>query len=148
MRRSLQFVFSIVFFIVNTAVSLIAYNVIDMYGDDIDTSSFKVMSLILMLIYIISAVVIKRKWDINFFRLLFIQSGGYAVLTFLVIELLLIRFNIADANTWNWSDAAMWVMAIYLSMMIPALAIGGIITALILHIMKNRRAEKDGADTE
>lgn len=95
-----------------------------------------IIALILSAVYIFSSLFIKNKPDISLPKILFIQSGGYLALT--IIPVVFIIAYISD----SWGGVFVILFEIiYLRIVIIALSVSGIISSIILFIIKNCKSK-------
>ena len=97
-----------------------------------------IIALILSAVYIFSSLFIKNKLDISLPKILFIQSGGYLAL--ITIPVVFVFAYISD----SWGGVFVILFEIiYLRIVIIALAISGIISSIILFIIKKCKSARE-----
>ena len=125
-------ILSIPFIIVNLIAVFIVPEIPEISYTDVITA------LILSAVYIFSSLFIKNKLDISLPKILFIQSGGYLALTIIPVA-----FVIAyKSNSWKGVFVILFEI-IYLRIVIIALAISGIISSIILFIIKKCKSARE-----
>ena len=102
---------------------------------------------VLILIYTISAVTIKRKNDISLLKILFMQSGEYIALVIFIVFASIFSIGF-DLNGTAEQIGGMPLYAFFLlvrfyEIVIPAIAISGIISSIILFIIKNYKLKRE-----
>ena len=124
--KAVSIILSIIFTVLNIAASLISFLF------ELQLLPNLIIFAVLTVIYIISAVIIENKREINEFKISFIQFGGYITV---VIFLVAICFCIIEQG---WTAIAVTIYGIwFLKTVIPALIIS-LIIRLIIKAFKNK----------
>ena len=109
-----------------------------------NTSLKLIVYFLLILIYIISAMMIKRKNDISLLKILFAQSGEYFALVIFILlaSIFSVGFDLNGTveQIGGIPTYALILLVNYYKMVIPSIAISGIIT-LIIEKYKSGREE-------
>ena len=125
--KAVSIILSIIFTVLNIAVTLTAI------GFELESLPNIIISAVLTVIYIISAVIIENKREISEFKILFIQFGGYITV---VIFLIAICFCLIEQG---WTAIGVTLCGIcFLKTVIPALIIS-LIIRLIINLVKFKR---------
>lgn len=120
---------SAAFFAVNV-VSAIICTFEDIYYWGYDLESIIIFA-VLAAIYIISALLIKRKSEIPFSRIIFIQLGGYFAFILFIISSFLIIVPFAGIMAYYINSLIVGMFMYYFMSVIPALAASEIFSAVI-----------------
>lgn len=123
--KAVSIILSIIFFVLNIAAALTAFEF------ELESLPNVIIFAVLTVIYIISAVIIENKREINEFKISFIQFGGYITV---VIFLFAICFCLI-AQGWTGVGVALCGMY-FLKAVIPALILS-LIIRLIIKAVKN-----------
>lgn len=107
-----------------------------------DISLELMVYFVLILIYTISAVMIKRKNDISLFKILFMQSGEYIALAFFIVlaSFFSVGFELngTEEQIGGISVYALMLLVEFYKIVIPTLAISGIITFILEAVNQSR----------